>query len=185
MVNPVSFLFLLIDKFIKKDYMKKIDYSNKGNKTVLSILIGAFLITGSLYLVIFSGDYNHQEESNDVIGTERQEESSQERKESMEETELDKKPIEDDEDLSEIIDCLEKNDVVVYGSETCPACASLAASFGGYEKMGDLYVECMEDVDRCNEEKVTGFVPEIQIDGSLYEGSRDINILAREVGCEI
>ena len=52
-----------------------------------------------------------------------------------------------------------------------------------------IYVECAEgteeEAQRCEEETQTTYVPEIQIDGELYEGPNDPNSLASEVGCEI
>lgn len=43
---------------------------------------------------------------------------------------------------ADIISCLDNAGVVIYGSRTCPACASLVETFGGYVAMGSIYVEC-------------------------------------------
>ncbi len=90
-----------------------------------------------------------------------------------------------EEEMVDLIDCFREEDVVIYGSYTCPACGELVELFGGEEIIEPIYVECMEQGQVCDEEKQTGYVPEIQIDGELYEGPGDPASLAREVGCEI
>ncbi len=93
-------------------------------------------------------------------------------------------PDEDEKNLEELISCLAENDFVIYGAEWCPACRQLVNSFGGYEIVKDIYVECSEEGERCNEEQKTNYVPEIQIDGEVYEGSRSLSAIANEVGCD-
>ncbi len=84
-----------------------------------------------------------------------------------------------------LIDCLAANSFVIYGSSTCPACAQLVNSLGGYEAVTPIYVECNEEQDRCAENMQTNYVPEIQINGEVYTGSRDPQALAEQVGCKI
>lgn len=84
-----------------------------------------------------------------------------------------------------LIECLAKNGLVVYGRSTCPACQNFASSFGGYQAISPFYVECSSETERCVAEKQTGYVPEFQIKGKLYQGSRAAADLAREVGCKI
>lgn len=83
------------------------------------------------------------------------------------------------------IRCLAEAGVVIYGSKTCPACASLTSSLGGYEAIKPIYVECSEEWDRCSSEMQTKYVPEIQIKGKLYTGSRSPDRIAEAVNCEI
>lgn len=90
---------------------------------------------------------------------------------------------EDKVSLEELVSCLAENNFVIYGSEWCPACRQLVNSFGGYEMVEDIYVECSEEGERCNEEQKTNYVPEIQIDGELYEGPRDLQSITDKVGC--
>ncbi len=82
------------------------------------------------------------------------------------------------------IECLEKEGMVIYGSKTCPYCTQLANSLGGYDAVSLIYVECSEERERCNQEMQTRYVPEIQIKGNLYDGSRESEALAKETGCE-
>ncbi len=133
------------------------------NKTILAILVGAFLISGAFYLTRSTGeDYK----TNNVANEEEVEENN-------------------NGETSILIDCLKEKEVVVYGSKTCPACTQLVSEFGGYDVISPIYVECMEERDRCTEEKQTGYVPEIQIKGELYKGGRSPEVIASEVGCII
>ncbi len=90
--------------------------------------------------------------------------------------------------MAELIDCLAENDLVIYGAEWCPACTRLVESLGGYDMVDSIYVECSigteKERERCREEAKTDHVPEIQIDGEVYQGPNDPQSLAQEVGCE-
>ncbi|MFW6311456.1 MAG: hypothetical protein ACOC1K_04390 [Nanoarchaeota archaeon] len=93
------------------------------------------------------------------------------------------------EKLTEFNDCLAEEGMAIYGSTSCPHCRNLVSMLGGYDAVENVYVECsqegsQEDMQRCNEEAETGYVPEIQIDGELYEGDRTIEGFASETGCE-
>jgi len=85
--------------------------------------------------------------------------------------------------LKEFNDCLADNGVVIYGSEWCPACRSLVQSLGGYEAVTSVYVECTKEQQRCTQTK-TNYVPEIQINKEVYEGSRSIKALAEITRCK-
>ncbi len=84
----------------------------------------------------------------------------------------------------DLIDCLAEAGVVIYGSVTCPFCTQLAESLGGYDAIDPIYVECPDDPERCEAEMYGRGVPEIQIEGEFYQGSRDPVDLAEAVGCE-
>jgi hypothetical protein len=83
------------------------------------------------------------------------------------------------------IRCLVESGVVIYASRTCPACFALAESFGGYAKVETLFVECNDNPARCQTEMQTGYVPEIQINGILYDGPRSLDSLAKVTGCNL
>ncbi len=85
----------------------------------------------------------------------------------------------------QLMDCLKDNGVVIYGSRTCPACSALVDAYGGSEAVSGIYVECTTDRERCASEKFTDFVPEIQVEGEPYEGSRELSALANAVGCDL
>lgn len=86
---------------------------------------------------------------------------------------------------SEFIQCLIDSGMEVYASKTCPACSDFANSLGGYDAIANLFVFCDDDMDRCNEKMQTNYVPEIQINGEVYEGSRDLDSLADLTGCKL
>ncbi len=150
---------------------------------IISIIIAAFFIFGAVYLV----QNRDKEESypplvesvfpeeETVIGND--EEIDNEVKEEPEETSGDS--------ISQLVQCLADAGVVVYGMYTCPACAQFADSFGGYEVIDPIYVECTEEWERCNQEMKTTYVPEIQIKDSLFEGQRTPQGLAEATGCKI
>lgn len=79
------------------------------------------------------------------------------------------------------ITCLQEAGVVIYGSDTCPACAGLVESLGGIDVVKPIYVECHKEMERCMEEMKSNYVPEIQINGELFEGDR--SLLGQEVNC--
>ncbi len=83
------------------------------------------------------------------------------------------------------VECLAENGVVIYGSRTCPACASLSEEYGGYEKMKPIYVECTVEQERCIEEMLVGYVPVVQINGEIFDDWGSPENLARETGCRI
>lgn len=139
-------------------------------KNILAIIIAAALIIGALFL---SGVIELDSVEVDP-GEETGEEAGQE----------------GDEEMAQLIDCLDENELVIYGAATCPACQQLVASLGGEETVDPVYVECTqegspEDQEQCNENTETGYVPEIQIAGEVYEGSREPADLGAEVGCEL
>ncbi len=169
--------------------MKKEKKSDDKGKIILSVICGAVLIFISWYYVNVWSEREHNDllteekvstehESETLEGLENYLEGEDYLYDDLEEGEK------EDSGKTSLIECLEKRDVVIYGSKTCPACASLANSFGGYEAISAIYVECSEDRATCDKNKKTGYVPEIQIEGELYEGGRDPATLASVVNCD-
>ncbi len=146
------------------------------NKTVIAILIGLFLISISLYIAMNMDVENEIEEVDEDIDTIEEEENNV----MGEDTENSEKS---DEKMKNFVSCLEEAGLVIYGSATCPACTHLVNSFGGREIVDPIYVECMDEGARCAEETKTNYVPEIQIEGEVYEGGRDFNSLGEATGC--
>ncbi len=85
----------------------------------------------------------------------------------------------------ELIQCMASKGLLIYARSTCPACKQLVASLGGQEIVKPIYVECSENREKCTNNKKTGYVPEIQIKGELYQGSRAVGDLAAATGCKI
>lgn len=83
------------------------------------------------------------------------------------------------------VQCLAEQEVVVYGSETCPACFQFAEQFGGYEEIDPIFIECGDNPQECAARMQTNYVPEIQIGGELFEGISTPEGLSDITGCKI
>lgn len=85
--------------------------------------------------------------------------------------------------------CLADAGVVIYGTRTCPACQRMVSAFGGYSAIAPVYVECTINQARCGTEMQTQYVPEVQINGvvfNAYQQPQDIpQALARATECVI
>ncbi len=162
------------------------------NKTIIAILIAVLLIATALYFATLEEreeietdeETEEVEELGETEGVEEDTEGSDDLPDE-EETETEEGEVMGDSKMSNLVDCLKEEGVVIYGSMTCPACAMLVNDFGGKEKIDPIYVECAEEREKCDNEKETRYVPEIQIKGNLYEGGRNPEAIAEEVGCEI
>ncbi len=139
---------------------------------VLILLIGLaiyFLMDREEEVVVESNGENEiineivqEEDENDVLGNQQAQSPS-----------------------SEFIQCLADSGMVVYASKTCPACTSLAAQFGGYDFVENLFVFCSDDREACDKNMQTNYVPEIQYNGNLFEGDRSIEAFAKLTNCEL
>ncbi len=132
-------------------------------KKILLTIIVLFAILGVIYLV------NSRE-----ITTNKEEQATKE-----------KEIITKNNTTSEFIQCLANENVIIYGSYTCPACRQLVENLGGYEAINSIYIECNEEWERCSQEMQTNYVPEIQIEEVLYTGPRTIEALAEKTNCII
>ena len=91
-------------------------------------------------------------------------------------------PMNNSEDF---VQCLVDSGVVIYVSDTCPACTNLADEFGGYDVAGELFVNCNEKPEICDVQMKTDYVPEIQHSGELLESVSSIEDFSKLTGCEI
>lgn len=90
-------------------------------------------------------------------------------------------------DMAEFNQCLAEEGMTIYGMEWCPDCKDLVESLGGAQAVEPVYVECTkpENEQKCHEERQGADVPEIQIDGELYNGERSPERLAEVTGCKL
>ena len=93
--------------------------------------------------------------------------------------------IVNDPSLKEFNKCLAENGVVIYGTDNCPYCRQLVEILGGYEAVSPIYVDCIEQQQRCMDEMQGIGVPEIQINNQLYQGPRTLQALSQQTGCPI
>ena len=88
------------------------------------------------------------------------------------------------EELQKFVECLAGANFLIYGNKDCPACASLAAQFGGYDIVDPIFIECTEKPDLCQEKEIR-YVPTIFIGDQEYVGARSFEDFAQETGCNI
>lgn len=136
---------------------------------IIAILSVVVLVLGAVYF--FSGEKEEPTVKDNQLPEEtmiEDEEESAEEKISLEFTQ-----------------CLAQAGIVVYGSKTCSACARLVQEYGGYETIAPIYVECTEQMQRCSEEMLSVYVPEIQINGRLFETWGSPTTMAQITGCKL
>jgi len=90
----------------------------------------------------------------------------------------------------EFIQCLAEAGVVIYGSKTCGGCSQLVEEYGGYDAIKPIYLDCsefgsQEELKRCFEERQSEYVPEVQINGEVFEGWGSPQALSDATGCQI
>lgn len=167
------------------------------NKNILIAIAILIIILGAVYFVNIKPDNDLDsdlpldetlaENMADVELSETDKDLAGEESEEMTKTDekmAEEEPAKQDSEKP-LIQCLADAGVVIYGSRTCPACAQLAESFGGYDKIALIYVECSKERERCSSEMQTNYVPEIQIQGKLYNGPRNPDNIAEAVSCKI
>ena len=89
--------------------------------------------------------------------------------------------------MREFNECLSENGMTIYGMEWCPACSQLVETLGGYESAQPVYVECTdaENQQKCQSEMQGNAVPEVQLNGEMFQGSRSLEGFSEATGCEI
>jgi hypothetical protein len=88
--------------------------------------------------------------------------------------------------LDEFANCLTENDVVFYGTKTCPACSQQRGTFGDSLEYVN-YVECDKNAQTsnlCSRENIR-VVPTWKFNGVPKEGVMTLEQLARESGCSL
>lgn len=88
-------------------------------------------------------------------------------------------------DSEGFVQCLVDSNVVIYVSDTCPACTNLVNEFGGYDAVDGFFVNCNEKSEICDVQMQTNTVPEIQYNGEVVENIRNMEDFSKLTGCEI
>lgn len=83
------------------------------------------------------------------------------------------------------ISCLQKNEVVIYGTSTCPYCLQLVAEYDDYNDFDKIYVNCNKNMEKCSNEMLTNAVPEVQIAGELLQEWASPEVLSKKTGCAL
>ena len=88
--------------------------------------------------------------------------------------------------LNAFANCLSENNVVFYGTRTCPACAQQRNLFGDSLRYVN-YVECdanSQNQNICARENIRS-VPTWKINGEVLVGVQSLQVLASRSGCEL
>ncbi len=153
------------------------------NKKIL-IITTLIVIIGLFFILAYFSQERKEEIVYPVEKTEEEVTDPENKAIEDEDKEVEVIENEDREVIDDFVQCLADAGMVIYGTKTCPACLQLAQSFGGYEMISPIYIECSEEWERCSQEMQTNYVPEIQIKGKVYTGPTDLGSLGEAVGCE-
>ena len=86
------------------------------------------------------------------------------------------------EEIAAFVDCLSQAEFKIYGANWCGWTKKLVDSFGGFDAVEGIYVECTEETELCQAEGVEGY-PTIKVGGESYSGSRTFSDFAAATGC--
>ena len=86
------------------------------------------------------------------------------------------------EEIATFVDCLKEADFKIYGANWCGWTNKLVTSFGGFDAVAPIYIECTENKELCDAAEVTGY-PTIIIGGELFKGDRTFEAFAEATGC--
>ncbi len=87
-----------------------------------------------------------------------------------------------DDEIGALIECLKKENFIIYGANWCPYCRDIVNLFEGHEKVDLIYVECTENESICRQENITAY-PTVRIDGENYRGERSLESFSDAAGC--
>ncbi len=91
---------------------------------------------------------------------------------------------EDLEKIKTFVTCLSGKDFKIYGANWCGWTKRLVVdTFGGFDIVEPIYIECTEEEEICLQEEVTGY-PTIKLSGELYQGARTFEGISEATGCE-
>ncbi len=89
------------------------------------------------------------------------------------------------EKIKEFVSCLATKDFKIYGANWCGWTKKLVVdTFGGFDIVEPIYIECTEKKDVCASEGVEGY-PTIKVNGETYEGGRDFKSFEAFTGCAV
>lgn len=87
--------------------------------------------------------------------------------------------------LREFSSCLAEKGIKIYGANWCGYTKSLAIDIlGGFDIVGNAYIECTEEEVLCSQEGITGY-PTIKFNGEAYQGARTLESLSGITGCAV
>jgi hypothetical protein len=88
------------------------------------------------------------------------------------------------EEMMKFVECLKEVGFTIFGANWCGETKRLVNTFGGWEIVDPIYVECTKERETCEERRIRGY-PTIFIGEEEYRGMRTLEEFARVTGCEI
>lgn len=86
-------------------------------------------------------------------------------------------------EIDEFVSCLATKNFKIYGANWCGWTKKLVVdTFGGFDVVEPIYVECTEETELCSSEGVKGY-PTIKLGGEPYSGQRTFVDMANKTGC--
>lgn len=88
------------------------------------------------------------------------------------------------ESLDQFAACLAEKGAELYGAYWCSHCESQKEMFGpSFAKI--KYVECTVEIEKCNEEEISGYPTWKFKDGTSMPGTQSFTVLAVKTGCAL
>jgi len=84
--------------------------------------------------------------------------------------------------LNSFASCLTEKGAKMYGAYWCGHCQNQKKIFGSSFANVD-YIECTEETQRCDDERITGYPTWKFLDGSSLNGVQTLASLAQKTGC--
>ncbi|MBR9706549.1 hypothetical protein GOV14_05925 [Candidatus Pacearchaeota archaeon] len=91
-------------------------------------------------------------------------------------------PVTGDGNIDDFVTCLADAGFLIYGANWCGYTKQLVESFGGFDVVAPIYVECTEQSEVCNNQGITGY-PTIKINGIQFGGGRSFASFAQATEC--
>ncbi|MDP4012804.1 MAG: hypothetical protein Q8R00_04335 [Candidatus Nanoarchaeia archaeon] len=85
------------------------------------------------------------------------------------------------EKYAELQSCLAEKGVIMYGVEWCPVCAKQKKDFG--TKLEGVYFECLDNPEKCLDEKIEGYPTWKFPSGEVYVGILNPEEVAAKASC--
>ena len=145
--------------------------------SLILILSTLFLFSCSYEDVDYDINLNEEDFEKDDVDDKEEKETDKINEEIVEKSK-------EESSLKQFNNCLADNGMIIYGANWCGACISLVETLGGYDKVENVYIECTENQQLCQDEKITRY-PTIRIYDEPYTDQRTLESFSQKTGCEL
>ncbi len=102
---------------------------------------------------------------------------------SKKEEDISKTITDQQKEIAGFVNCLKEAGFRIYGANWCGYTKSLVESFGGFDVVKPIYIECTEQQQLCQEKGIRGY-PTLLINDQPYTGPRTFEGFAQATGCK-